>query len=98
MAFSSPFAGTRKNNPFTTLPEGEVKLLEVPKAPETYERRKPLGSFLAVTPNLAGALADGLGAPGKKKLVEVERIREVPDAQDGDEDQDGPSEPSRRRR
>lgn len=93
MATPNPFRGHRKNNPFMALPAGEVALLDVPKAPDTHEPRKPLRAFLAVSSSLAGMLADGLGAPGKKKVVE--QVREAPEAPEAD-DAGGDEEPAPR--
>lgn len=88
-------------NPLTHLPE--LKLVTVPAAPETHEKRQPLRSFLNPSGGSGGlgALLDGLsGGSRAPKKIEVEKRVVVPavPSTDPSDDEDEGSRPQRRYR
>ncbi len=76
----NPFTGARAHNPFSSLQT--LKLVEVPPAPETHERRSVRRSYLAQ--GSGGGMDDLLSAlSGRRpKKIEVTRTVQAPDDAD----------------
>lgn len=72
----NPFTGAADNNPFTSLTT--LKLVEVPAAPETHERRTMRRTYLST--NGGGGMDDLLSAlTGRRpKKIEVTRTVQAP--------------------
>ena len=79
----------KRPDPFSHNPlrlADKLELVKVPDAPETHEPRKPLRSYLA--PKGAGG-GDAGGPPPRVKKI-IERVKEAPSADGGEDDSDLP--------
>ena len=79
----------KRPDPFAHNPlrlADKLELVKVPDAPETHEVRKPLRSYLAPK----GALGGDAGGPPPRVKKIIERVKEVPSADGGEDDSDLP--------
>lgn len=82
-------------NPFTTSPFSSrpLKLVEVPSAPETHERRRSPRAYLADSSNPLDRLVTTLMGSTPKSARKIEVVREVPAADELEEAEDAPALP-----
>lgn len=88
---TNPFAGGSQN-PFSSV--DDVRLVKMPDAPETHERRQGRRGYLSASQgpmdNLFGML-DGKTPRNPQKIEVVRNVSDAPEADDGDSDNSAPA-------
>jgi len=82
----NPFANNPATNPFMTT--DAIKLVDVPPAPETHERRQPRRGYMVPGAGGGGIDLDGLlsGMRGGKRGRPVPHEKAAPEPEDDDEE------------